>query len=176
MSLDKRKVQRDIVDQLRDVPFINHAIRKVGIARMTFYRWMKTDKVFEFNVSAALQEGHKNMIEIAESALAKKIREGHFGSIKFYLENNHGNYMNRKYRIETLPERNYDDSPVYAEARIPKYTTFDEEQMEQIDEIQNALEGKISQEEMNQIIDMARDGTLSEIAEELKKERWLRNL
>jgi len=176
MSLDKRKVQRDIVDQLRDIPFINHAIRKVGIARMTFYRWMKTDKVFEFNVNAALQEGHKNMIEIAESALAKKIKEGHFGSIKFYLENNHGNYMNRKYRIETQRERNYDDSPAYADARIPKYTTFDEEQMEHIDEIRNSLNGQISEEEMNQIISMAHDGTLSEIAEELKKERWLKNL
>lgn len=176
MSLDKHKIQKAIVDQLRDVPFINHAIRKVGISRMTFYRWMKTDKVFEFNVSAALQEGHKNMIEIAESALAKKIREGHFGSIKFYLENNHGNYMNRKYRIETLSERNYDDSPAYVDARIPKRTTFDEEQMEHIDEIRNTLEGKISAEEMNQIISMAEDGTLSEIAEELKRERWLRNL
>lgn len=144
---------------------------------MTFYRWMKTDKIFEFNINAALQEGHKNMIEITESALAKKIREGHFGSIKLYLENNHGNYMNRKYRVETLSKRNYDDSPAYAHARMPNLIAFDEDQMDQLDEIRSTFkEQMVSQEEMDILIQMVRDGTFSELAEEWKKEQQSKNL
>jgi hypothetical protein len=72
MSHNQRKLKQEIVDTLRDAPFINHATKKVGIARTTFYRWMRGDKVFQINVNGALQEGHKCMIELTESALFKK--------------------------------------------------------------------------------------------------------
>lgn len=177
MSHNQRKLKQDIVDTLRDAPFINHATKKVGIARTTFYRWMRTDKIFEFNVNAALQEGHKCMIELAESALFKKIKEGHFGGIKFYLENNHGNYMNRKYRVETLTKRNYDDSPAYAHARMPNLVAFDEKEMEHLEEIRSTFEGKaVSQEEMDIMIQMVRDGSFSELADEWRKEQQENNL
>lgn len=172
MSLDKRKLKQAVIDALRDVPFINHAVRKAGVSRMTFYRWMKKDKIFECNINGALQEGHKNLIEIAESSLAKKIKEGHFGAIKFYLENNHGNYMNRKYRVETILNRNYDDSPAYAFARMPNIVAFDEEDMEYIEDIKKtAVEQNLSQEEVDKLVQLIRDGTYHEVAELLRKEQ-----
>jgi hypothetical protein len=131
---------------------------------------MRNDKIFEFNVNAALQEGHKCMIELAESALFKKIREGHFGGIKFYLENNHGNYMNRKYRIETLSKRNYDDSPAYAHARMPNIVAFNEEEMGYIEDIQNAArDGEILPEEVEDLVEMVRSGKFAEVIDEVKK-------
>jgi hypothetical protein len=172
MSHNQRKLKQSIIEILRDAPFINHAVKKVGIARTTFYRWMRNDKIFEFNVNAALQEGHKCMIELAESALFKKIREGHFGGIKFYLENNHGNYMNRKYRIETLPKRNYDDSPAYAHARMPNIVAFSEEEMEYIEDIKSAIrDGEILPEEVEDLIEMVRNGKFSEIINERNKKQ-----
>lgn len=163
MSLNQRKLKQLIVDTLRDTPFINHATKKVGIARTTFYRWMKTDKVFEINVNGALQEGHKCMIELAESALFKKIKEGHFGAIKFYLENNHGNYMNRKYVVETQQKRNYHDSPAYAHARIPNVVAFTEEEMDYLDEVKRlAKEDNLSEEDMQFLVDNIVNGKFAE--------------
>ena len=168
MSLDKRKIQREIIDALREVPFINHTVKKIGVSRMTFYRWMQKDKSFSYNVHAALQEGHKNMIEIAESALFKKIRSDHFGAIKFYLENNHGNYMNRKYRVQAIPDRNYQDAPNPAHARIPNLLVLDEEQTEQFDELNRIAEANnYSREEVEMFTEMIRDGTFSQYLKEL---------
>lgn len=163
MSLNQRKLKQLIVDTLRDTPFINHAAKKVGIARTTFYRWMKTDKVFEININGALQEGHKCMIELAESSLFKKIKEGHFGAIKFYLENNHGNYMNRKYVVETQQKRNYHDSPAYAHARIPNVVAFTEEEMDYLDEVKRlAKEDNLSEEDMQFLVDNIVNGKFAE--------------
>ena len=167
MSLNHNKFKQDIVDILRDAPFINHATKKVGISRNTFYRWMRSDKVFQINVNGALQEGHKCMIELTESALFKKIKEGHFGAIKFYLENNHGNYMNRKYRIETLPNRNYHDSPAYAHARIPNVIAFSEEEMGFLQRIREAAEEEnLSEEDVEKLVEMVQNGTFKEMMDQ----------
>lgn len=166
-----RKLKQDIVDTLRDAPFINHATKKVGIARTTFYRWMKTDKIFEINVNGALQEGHKCMIELGESALFKKIKEGHFGAIKFYLENNHGNYMNKKYRVETLEKRNYHDSPAYAHARMPSVVAFTEEEMEYLNEVKDlAGKGTITPEQMQSLVDDIANGKFAEMMDQSEQQ------
>ncbi len=167
MSLNHNKFKQDIVDILRDAPFINHATKKVGISRNTFYRWMRSDKMFQINVNGALQEGHKCMIELTESALFKKIKEGHFGAIKFYLENNHGNYMNRKYRIETLKDRNYHDSPAYAHARIPNVIALTKEEMEYLENIAYVAEKEnMSEEEVEKLVEMVHNGTFKEMMDQ----------
>jgi len=103
------------------------------------------------------------MIELAESALFKKIKEGHFGAIKFYLENNHGNYMNRKYVVETQQKRNYHDSPAYAHARIPNVVAFTEEEMDYLDEVKRlAKEDNLSEEDMQFLVDNIVNGKFAE--------------
>jgi hypothetical protein len=169
MSHNKAKVQRDIIDQLREVPFINHTMKKLGVSRMTFYRWIERDEVFSYNVHAALQEGHKNMIEVTESALFKKIRDEHFGAIKFYLENNHGNYMNQKYRVGEIYDRNYKDAPNPAHARIPSILVLDDEQTDQMTKLYELKKTQhFSDEEMKILTDMVKDGTFQQYLEELR--------
>lgn len=170
MSLNKDKVQREIIDCLRDIPFINLAVKKVGIARTTFYRWIRTDEVFERNVNAAIMEGHKNMIEIAESSLFKKIKEGHFGAMKFYLENNHGNYMNRKYRLQTISDRNTDDSWNDLDQKMPKMHVYDEIQTYQfrlLNEYRHRK--KLSDEEFIDMIKMIDNGTFESYMKEVER-------
>lgn len=171
MSLNQRKLKQLIIDTLRETPLINYAVKKVGIARTTFYRWMKVDKVFQINVNGALQEGHKCMIEFAESALFKKIKEGHFGSIRFYLENNHGNYMNRKYVVETQQKRNYHDSPAYAHARMPNVVALTEEEMGYLNEvIELAREKNLTEEEMQFMVDNIFNGRFAEKMEQSQEQ------
>jgi hypothetical protein len=169
MSLDKQRLKKEIVDSLREVPFINHTMKKVAVSRMTFYRWLKDDKTFRYNVHAALQEGHKNMIEVAESALFKKIRSEHFGAIKFYLENNHGNYMTRKYVPRSTSDRVTEDSPNPIYERIPQITVLDDEQTEHMNKLYEiAKKHNYSKAEVDIFVKMIEDGTFADYLHELR--------
>jgi hypothetical protein len=169
MSYDQRKTKREIIECLSDIPFINHAVKKVGITRMTFYRWIRTDEVFERNVNAAIMEGHKNMIEIAESALFKKIKEGHFGAIKLCLEHNGGTYMNRKYRVETISKRNYDDSWNNLSQKMPLWQVYDEEESDQLRRLNEYRRRvNLSDEEFLEMAKMIDDGTFEKYMNEIQ--------
>ena len=137
MSHDQKKIKRAIIEVLQEVPIITHAVKKVGISRMTLHRWIKKDAVFERNLNAAIMEGHKNMIDMSESALMKKIKEGHFGAIKFHLENNHRNYMSYKYRVQVIPDRNTDDSFNCLYDKIPRISVLDEELSQELSDFQS---------------------------------------
>jgi len=163
MIHDQKKIKRDIIEVLQEVPIITHAVKKVGISRMTLHRWMKQDKVFERNLNAAVMEGHKNMIDMSESALMRKIKDGHFGAIKFHLENNHRNYMNRRYRIQTIPERNTDDSFNCLYDKIPRIRVLTEEQGEQLRKLQEMeFWNSLSIEEQNHYIELIEKDILDE--------------
>jgi hypothetical protein len=169
MSLDKRKLKKEIIDLLRDAPFINHVMKKVGVSRMTFYRWVHDDKTFSYNVRAALQEGHKNMIEVTESALFKKIRSEHFGAIKFYLENNHGNYMNRRYAPRTATDRIEEDAPNNVYSRIPSTLVLDDDQTEQMEHLYEVAEAhNYSKDEIHMFTQMIKDGTFEQYLNEIR--------
>lgn len=81
--------------------------------------------------------GHKNMIDMSESALMKKVREGHFGAIKFHLENNHRNYMSYKYRVRPIPDKNIEDSTNFLCDKTPRVLILDEEQSEDLRKMQS---------------------------------------
>lgn len=169
MSLDRNRLQREIIETLREVPFVNHAVKKSGVSRMTFYRWMKRDRIFHYNITAALQEGHKSMIEVAESGLLKKVKEGHFNAIKFYLENNHGNYMNRKYHIQTTSSRNIEDAKVLAYTKLPEDLVLTEKETHRFKVISDfAKEKNIPFKEFEDFIEKVLNETTDEVDEEQK--------
>lgn len=90
-----------IIDCLQKSPFIESACKKVGIARSTYYEWIKADKEFAAAAEEAMQVSRATTNDIVESALLGKVTEGHFGSMKFYLEHNHSNYQKQKYCCRT---------------------------------------------------------------------------
>jgi hypothetical protein len=57
---------------------------------------MKDNKEFKKAVESALEDGRKSFCETVEIALMKKINEGYFPAIKFYLEKNDKRYHPRK--------------------------------------------------------------------------------
>ena len=99
---------------IADTPFVNHACKKVGISRATFYRWMKDNKGFRDAVSQALKDGRENTVEIAEAVLLKKMREGDLGATKYYLSFNSERYAPR--RAAPTPAINEDVRKVLIEA------------------------------------------------------------
>lgn len=78
---------------LEQVPFISHASKKAGIDKATIYRWRKKDKRFNSEVEEALDIGRSGLCDVAESQLVKKINQGEFRAIKFFIENNDKRYI-----------------------------------------------------------------------------------
>ena len=86
---DKNK----FLECLRTIPLISKACNKCGIERTAIYRWKKKDKDFSKKLDIAINDGRESMSEMAESQLFKKIAEGDFKAISFYLQNNNRRYV-----------------------------------------------------------------------------------
>lgn len=97
-----------LIQLLSETPFTNHACKKVGISRATFYRWKKDNPDFRKSVDKALHDGRTNLIEVAEAMIAKKVKEGESWAIKFFLTHNSKTYAPKRptYPIQTInPEQ-----------------------------------------------------------------------
>jgi len=142
-----------IVQILSESPLVGGACKKVGIARSTFYRWMKDNPDFRNAVDRALESGRSHLCEFAESSLLKKIKEGDIGATKFFLSNNDPRY---------IPKRSvYMDPPPTEEERrlieMVRYRKKRAETSEWLDESQQLLERfmkeKLTPEERSQLIE-----------------------
>lgn len=80
---------------LRENPWISFAAKKSGISRSTIYRWMKDDPELRRAIDEAQKAGSSQLDEMAEMGLVKKIKEGHFQAIKYYLDRNNPKYMTK---------------------------------------------------------------------------------
>lgn len=45
--LDKQKILNTLCEELKERPIAQYAVKKSGISRSQFYRWMKDDNEFE---------------------------------------------------------------------------------------------------------------------------------
>lgn len=88
-----------LLDELTRTPNITLACNNVGISRETYYRWIR-DYEFRRLVSKAKKYGESYVNDVAESALLKKIKEGHWQSIRYRLDKKSFKYM------ASIPESN----------------------------------------------------------------------
>lgn len=89
------KTKTKLLEELEKTGNVWIACTKVGISRATYYRWLKEDKKFGKLAKEALTLGRDNMCDIAEHALALKIKEGDFNAIKYQLGHNSPFYKPR---------------------------------------------------------------------------------
>jgi hypothetical protein len=87
--------KKNMINQLKRTPIIQVCCEKTGIARATYYRWRKEDKVFSKKSEQALQEGLKLVNDMAESQLISAIKDRNITSILFWLRNRHPAYKTR---------------------------------------------------------------------------------
>ena len=104
-----------LLKSLQRTPIIESACQKVGITRMTFYRWKKRDKHFSQKVDEALEVSRESINDLAESKMIEKISRGDLKMITFWLKNNNPRYK-RTYKEEfSIPSQainwNVDISP-----------------------------------------------------------------
>jgi hypothetical protein len=96
------RFRKDIVQQidgeLRKVPSIRHACKKVNLHPSTFYRWLSVHPEFHKTVVAALMFGRENMCDAAESVIIQGVQRGDQSAAKYYLSHNEIRYMDHKTR------------------------------------------------------------------------------
>lgn len=84
-----------ILEQLRRSPIVEAACQKVGVSRMTFYRWKAEDKDFAKEVEQALHDGRLLVSDIAESQLVSLVRDRNFAAVTYWLKHHHPSYKTR---------------------------------------------------------------------------------
>lgn len=84
-----------ILEQLRKTPIVEAACQKVGVSRMTFYRWKDEDKYFAKDVDQALLDGRLLVSDLAESQLISAVKDRNLSAVIYWLKNHHASYKNR---------------------------------------------------------------------------------
>lgn len=95
-----KKIKDMIVEELKMIPIAQHACKKMGISRSTFYRWCDEDPAFAQSCQVALISGEDSINELAESQLIIKIKQGDQRSIVYWLSHHKAEYKNKEDRTE----------------------------------------------------------------------------
>lgn len=91
--MKKSRKQAPLLEQLRSVPNVSIACERVGIARNTFYTWLKGDPEFKKAVEEAMQRGVDSVSDLAESKLIAHINNGSMRAIEYWLDNHKKAYI-----------------------------------------------------------------------------------
>lgn len=93
----KNRDDRDrILSILEEVPFVSNACKKANFSKATFYRWYKDNKDFRKAVDKAQEMGRKNLSDLGESVLVKKMKEGDMRAVRLFLEHNNQRYIPKR--------------------------------------------------------------------------------
>jgi hypothetical protein len=101
-----KKTLKVLIESLAEVPSITNACKKYGIARNTFYTWMKKDEWFKTQVEEALDNGRDHISDIAKSKLFEKVTLGNMRAITYWLDNNDKDHLKPRKAVEPPRTRN----------------------------------------------------------------------
>ena len=89
------KAKEALLEQLRKTPILQIACEKVGISRVTLYRWRAESKDFSRAVDEAMLEGRLLVNDLAESQLIGAIKDRNISAIVTWLKHHHPAYKTR---------------------------------------------------------------------------------
>lgn len=95
VEVRQTKQKELFIEQLKKTPIIQVVCEKVGITRVTYYRWHKADRQFAEAADMALADGSGLVNDMAESQLMTAIRDGNLTAIIFWLKHHHRAYTTR---------------------------------------------------------------------------------
>ena len=89
MSLEKEKLQKKIIEKLRENPIVSYACKQTGLSRTTLYRWLEDDALFKKAYQRAIKLGKINITEVAKLKLMGLMNSPDqkiaLDTVKFYL-------------------------------------------------------------------------------------------
>ena len=91
-----------LLEHLQKMPVVQVACAKTGISRATYYRWLKRDKEFKWEVDDAKEQGVDMINDMAEAVVIKRIQESDIGAAKYWLSHHSPTYDSKRKQIEPL--------------------------------------------------------------------------
>lgn len=104
--LDKERVLNILCEELRQRPIIQFAVKKAGISRAQFYRWMNEDEKFAEKITEAQREGTEVVNDFSVSKLLNGINNDNLSAVFFWLRARHPDFSN-KLQVTTKQEVTY---------------------------------------------------------------------
>lgn len=104
--LNKQQILKVLCDELRQRPIIQFAVKKAGISRAQYYRWIKEDKAFADKVNEAIEEGTAVINDFSVSKLLTGINNDNLSAVFFWLRARHPDFSNRL-QVTTKQEVTY---------------------------------------------------------------------
>lgn len=95
-------VQEKFLKELETTPIIQRACEKCGIARNSYYRWIKEDPLFATRAKEHMRMGIDLVSDVAESNVLAGIKARDPGYTKYWLSNRHEDYR-RPFINRALP-------------------------------------------------------------------------
>ncbi len=93
--LDKQKILTTLCEELKERPIAQYAVKKAGISRSQFYRWMKEDPDFAQKITEAIQEGNAVVNDFTVSKLLTGINNDNLSAVFFWLRHRHPDFSNK---------------------------------------------------------------------------------
>ncbi|KND50539.1 MAG: hypothetical protein AB202_02715 [Parcubacteria bacterium C7867-007] len=84
-----------LLEQLRKTPILQVGCEKVGISRVTLYRWRAENADFAKSVDDALLEGRLMVNDLAEGQLIGAIKDRNMTAVMGWLKHNHPSYRTK---------------------------------------------------------------------------------
>ncbi|MDP3988072.1 MAG: hypothetical protein Q8P80_02915 [Candidatus Levybacteria bacterium] len=114
IKIRQSKQKQALLEQMRRTPTIEQSAQKVGISRMTVYRWTKANRQFAQDVEESLRAGREFVSDIAETQMFNLISQGKPEMIKFFLAHNNARYRDK---LELSGIVSTKDEPLTAEQK-----------------------------------------------------------
>ncbi len=94
--------KRLLIQKLKEMPIIQVACHKAGVARATFYRWKHEDLAFSKACDEAMREGVEFVNDLSESQVVTLIKKERMPAITLWLKNHHPTYGAK---VRTAPQQ-----------------------------------------------------------------------
>lgn len=92
--MKKEKLEDALIEQLKEMPILQFACKKVNVSRASYYRW-RQDPEFAKAADTAIAEGEALITDMSESQLISLIRDRNFQALQLWLRHHHPKYGNK---------------------------------------------------------------------------------
>lgn len=87
--MKKNRIKEKFLEELRELPIVDMACRKLGISRQSYYKWRKEDVDFFKESNEALSQGESKINDMAVSNVIRGIQNQSESYTKYWLSCRH---------------------------------------------------------------------------------------
>jgi len=114
-----KRIRERFLETLSEVPIVSYACKKHGISRQTYYRWRAREEMFAVLADGALLYGEDAVNDMAEMGLLKKIEQGEWRALQYWLGHRHHKFRQSPWR-GYASQQELEEDPLRNAAKVRK--------------------------------------------------------